>query len=123
MPFAEFSPAEVGTEAGGFRIVGTAQGVLRVTAWGYWPADVVRTFATDAPSALQKLLPAGTFVLEATDLKPQGADGQEALRVLFRGLAPLPFAKASVVAKNALTRMQFARLLRESGVDGRVELG
>lgn len=123
MPFAEFSPPEVGNEAGGFRIVGTAQGVLRVTAWGYWHQDVVRTFTTDAPSALQKLSASGTFVLEAAELKPQGADGQEALRVLFRALAPLAFAKASVLASNALTRMQLARLLRESGLDGRVELG
>jgi len=123
MPFAEFSPAEVGTEAGGFRIVGTAQGILRVTVWGYWPQDVVRTFVNDAPAALSKLTAAGTFVLEATDLKPQGADGQEGLRVLFRALVPLSFAKGSVVANNALTRMQLARLLRECGVDGRLEIG
>ena len=123
MPLAEFSPAEVGTEAGGFRIVGTAQGVLRMTVWGDWPQDVVRTFSSDAPSALQKLSPSGTFVLEATELKPQGADGQEALRVLFRALAPLEFAKASVVASNALTRMQLARLLRECSLDGRAQLG
>jgi len=123
MPLAEFSPAEVGTEAGGFRIVGTAQGLLRMTVWGYWPQDVVRTFSSDAPSALQKLSPSGTFVLEATELKPQGADGQEALRVLFRALAPLEFAKASVVASNALTRMQLARLLRECSLDGRAQLG
>ncbi len=123
MPFAEFSPAEVGTEAGGFRIVGTAQGLLRMTVWGYWPQDVVRAFSSDAPTALQKLSPSGTFVLEAVELKPQGADGQEALRVLFRALAPLAFAKGSVVASNALTRMQLARLLRECGLDGRVELG
>lgn len=123
MPFAEFSPADVGTPGGGFRIVGTAQGALRITAWGYWQEDVARTFSTDGPSALQKLLPTGTFVLEATELKPQGADGQEALRVLFRGLAPLPFAKGQVVASHALARMQLARLLRECGVDGRVEIG
>ena len=123
MPFAEFAPAEVGTEAGGFRIVGTAQGALRVTVWGYWPHDVARTFSNDAPSALQKLSSSGTFVLEAAELKPQGVDGQEALRVLFRALVPLEFAKGSVVASNALTRMQLARLLRECGLDGRVELG
>jgi hypothetical protein len=123
MPFAEFSPAEVGTEAGGFRIVGTAQGALRITVWGYWPHDVVRTFATDAPSALQRLAAISTFVLEAPELKPQGGDGQEALRVLFRALVPLAFAKGTVVASNALTRMQLARLLRECGLDGRVEIG
>lgn len=123
MPFAEFSPAEVGTAAGGFRIVGTNQGILRVTVWGYWPPDVVRTFTADAPSALSKLSPAGTFVLDAAELKPQGAEGQEALRVLFRALAPLQFAKGSIVASNALTRMQLARLLRECSVDGRLELG
>jgi hypothetical protein len=123
MPFAEFSPAEVGSSAGGFRLVGTAQGLLRVTVWGYWPPDVVRTFAVDATTALQKLAPGGSLVLDAAELKPQGADGQEALRMLFRGLVPLAFAKAQVIAINALTRMQLARLLRECGVDGRVEIG
>jgi len=123
VPFAEFSPAEVGSSAGGFRLVGTAQGLLRVTVWGYWPPDVVRSFAVDAPTALQKLAPGGSVVLDAAELKPQGAEGQEALRMMFRGLVPLALAKAQVLSGNALTRMQLARLLRECGVDGRVEIG
>ena len=123
MPFAEFSPAEVGTSAGGFRLVGTAQGLLRVTAWGYWPAEVVRAFAIDAPTALQRVGHSGTLLVDASELKPQGADGQDALRLLFRGLKSFALAKAMVISSNALTRMQLARLLRESGVDGRVEIG
>jgi hypothetical protein len=122
MPFAELSPAEVGTSAGGFRIAGAAQGLLRLTIWGYWPQDVVRSFGTDATAALQRLMPASTVVVDANDLKPQGPDGQEALRVLFRALASVMFAKATVLSGNALTRMQLARLLRECGVDGRVDL-
>jgi hypothetical protein len=123
MPFAEFSPAEVGTGTGGFRLVGTAQGLLRITGWGYWQEDVVRSFAVDAIAALQKLAPSGTLVLDASELKPQGAGGQEALRVLFRGLVSHTLAKATVISGNALTRMQLARLLRECGVDRRVEIG
>jgi hypothetical protein len=122
MPFAELSPAEVGTSAGGFRVVGTAQGLVRVTVWGYWPEDVVRAFTNDGPSALQRLMPNGIVVVDANELKPQGTDGQEALRALFRALTGLVFAKATVVSGNALTRMQLARLLRECGVDGRVDL-
>jgi len=122
MPFAEFSPAEVGTSAGGFRIVGTAQGLLRLTIWGYWPNDVARSFSTDGPAALQRLSPSATLVVDANELKAQGADGQEALRVLFRALAGLAFAKATVISANALSRMQLTRLLRECGVDGRVDL-
>jgi len=122
MPFAELSPAEVGTSAGGFRIVGAAQGPLRLTVWGYWPQDVARSFSADGPAALQRLMPTGIVVVEASDLKPQGADGQEALRVLFRALTGVAFARATVVSPNALTRMQLARLLRECGVDGRVDL-
>ena len=122
MPFAELSPAEVGTSAGGFRIVGTAQGLIRLTLWGYWSQDVVRAFSSDGPSALQRLMPSGTVIVDANELKPQGADGQEAMRVLFRALAGLVFTKATVISVNALTRMQLARLLRECGVDGRVDL-
>lgn len=123
MPSAELTSAEVGSSAGGFRVVGTALGLLRVIVWGYWTPDVVRSFAVDTPKALQKLAPGSTIILDAAELKPQGVDGQEALRVLFRGLVPLAFAKAQVLSGNALTRMQLARLLRECGVDGRVELG
>jgi hypothetical protein len=122
MPFAEFSPAEVGTNAGGFRIVGTAQGLLRLTVWGYWSPDVVRSFGVDGPAALQRLMPTSALVVDANELKPQGADGQEALRVLFRALTGVALAKATVISVNALTRMQLARLLRECGVDGRVDL-
>jgi len=123
MPFAEFSPAEVGSSAGGFRWASAGQGVLRITVWGYWHEDVVRAFAAEAPAALGKLAPSGTLVLDASALKPQGADAQEALRLLFRGLVPHASVKAMVIARNALTRMQLARLLRECGVDQRVEFG
>ncbi len=116
----QLSNAEVGTEAGGFRMAGAAQGAVRITAWGYWPSDVVGAFAKDASSAAQKLGAASVFTLDATALKPQGAEGQEALRALFRALASTTFAKGIVLANNALTRMQLQRLVRECGMDTRL---
>jgi len=91
--------------------------------WGYWSPEVVTAFARAAPEAGQKLSPAATFTLDANQLKPQGAEGQEALRALFRALAALTFAEGTVAASNALTRMQLTRLLRECGLDGRLMFG
>jgi len=96
---------------------------LRITVWGYWTPEVARAFATEAQAAAQKLMPTSTLVVEAAALKPQGPDAQEAWRGFFRGLVGLVFARAVVVGANALTRMQLTRLVRESGVDGRVEFG
>jgi len=121
MPAGQHSPAEVGTEAGGFRVLANGAGTLKISVWGYWPPEVARAFASDGQAAAQKLMPAGTLVVDARQLKPQGTDGQEAWRRFFRGLVTVTFARAVVVGANALTRMQLARLVRESGVDDRVE--
>jgi hypothetical protein len=123
MSGAQHPSADVGTDAGGFRVPSAAQGAVRVTAWGYWPPEVSKSFAADAVAAANKLGAAGIFTLEAAELKPQGADGQEALRVLFRALAAATFARGFVLSSNALTRMQLTRLVRESGLDGRIEFG
>ena len=123
MPAAEISPAEVGTDTGGFRVSGTPQVELRIEGWGYWSPAVVAAFAREAPAASQKFSPAAAFMLDANQLKPQGAEGQEALRALFRGLSALKFSRLTVVAQNALTRMQLTRLARECGLDGHLTFG
>ncbi len=121
MPGAQHLSAEVGSAAGGFRVLGNAEGNLRIAAWGYWPVEVTRAFGVEAPVAAQTLRPASIFVFDGKELKPQGAEGQEALRLLFRALPRLPFAKAIILRGNAMTCMQLARLLRECAADGRVQ--
>jgi hypothetical protein len=81
---------------------------------------VIALFRKHAPIAAWKLTATGMFVFDAKQLKPQGLDGQEALRELFRTLSAVPFQRGSVVAENALTRMQLTRLVREGGLDARV---
>jgi hypothetical protein len=120
MPEAPHSSAAVGSEAGGFRVRGSRDGNLHIAAWGYWPAEVISAFRVDAPAATQALTPSGTFLFDSKQLKPQGAEGQEALRLLFRVLARLPFAKGTIVKGNAMTCMQLSRLLRECNADGRI---
>ncbi|HTQ07721.1 MAG TPA: hypothetical protein VMI54_27890 [Polyangiaceae bacterium] len=120
MSGTDFSPVEVGGEGGGFRVTGTPHAALRVEAWGYWPPDVVTAFARDASAAAQRLTSSAMFTLDATNLKPQGAEGQEALRAVLRSLAPLTFGKGVVLASNVLTSMQIARLVRECKLDGRL---
>jgi len=121
MSGALHATANVGTDAGGFRILGGADGNLRIAAWGYWPAEVTGAFLVSATAAAQSLAPEGVFVFDSKDLKPQGPEGQEALRVLFRALARVPFAKGMIIRGNAMTCMQLARLLRDCAVDARIE--
>jgi hypothetical protein len=120
MSSPDFAPVEVGGKKDGFRITGTPQAALRIEAWGYWPPDVATAFARDAQAALQRLAAEAVFTLDATNLKPQGADGQEALRAVLRALSSIVFAKGTVVASNILTSMQIARLLRECKLEDRV---
>jgi hypothetical protein len=117
---ASHPSTSVGSDAGGFRIVSGADGNLRIAAWGYWPAEVISAFGASAPAATQALIPLGDFVFDSTELKPQGAAGQEALRMLFRALASLPFAKGLIIKGSAMTCMQLARLLRECSAESRI---
>jgi hypothetical protein len=120
MRAGELSTVQVGSDAGGFRLLGTTQASVRAEAWGYWPPDVATAFSREVPAITQKLAATTTFVLDANQLKPQGAEGQQAIRVLCHALGAARFAKATILCSNALTRMQLTRLLRECGVDQRV---
>lgn len=123
MPAADFTPSEVGTEAAGFRTVGLPQSALRLEAWGYWTADVAHSFTREALAFVPKLTSTSVLLIDATNLKPQAVEGQEALRVVFRALVGASFGKATLHTDNVLTRMQLTRLLRECGLDERVGFG
>jgi len=107
------------TEAGGFRIA-IGPTLLSVYAWGYWPPEVAEAFAREADAIGRKPNRVSAFALDATDMKPQGVDGQEALRVLFKVLAAMNVAKGTLIANNLFTKMQVVRLLRECGLGERV---
>jgi len=121
MPGVPHLPINVGSAAGGFRVLPSPDGHLRIAAWGYWPPEVITAFGVNAPAAAQTLAPSSIFVFDTKELKPQGAEGQDALRALFRAVAPLPFAKGMIIRGNAMTCMQLARLLRECRADKRLE--
>jgi len=121
MPGGANSSTSVGSEAGGFRILASPDGDLRIVAWGYWPVDVIDAFSGQAAAATQALVAVGSIVFDCKELKPQGTQGQDAIRALFRVLARLPFAKGLIVKGNAMTCMQLARLLRECGAEKRIE--
>jgi hypothetical protein len=112
-------PERVGGDAGGFKLTTTAA-ELRIEAWGYWSPEVVAAFRRQSISATRKLGDGTVFVLESKGLKPQGTDGQDALRDFFTALAALPVARGSIIATNSLARMQLTRLVREGGLDERV---
>jgi len=107
------------SEAGGFRIA-VAPTLLTVNAWGYWSPEVAEAFTREATAISQKSLRVSAFLLDAAEMKPQGAEGQEALRVLFKALADMNLAKGTLIANNLFTKMQVVRLLRECGLEQRV---
>ncbi len=117
-----FSSVEAGGDKAGFRVSGTPQAALRIETWGYWSSDVAAAFARDMPAVVQKLAPAAVFTLDATNLKPQGAEGQDALRAVLRALGAVEFSKGTLVASNIMTSMQLARLLRECKLEDRVSI-
>jgi hypothetical protein len=114
---------EVGTEAGGFRVIGPPRDTLRIELWGFWGPDVADALTCQAPAVSQQIQRAASFTLDAANLKPQGLAGQQALRMLFRALAPISFTRGVLLASNVLTRMQLTRLVRECGLDARVGFG
>ena len=110
---------DVSSTAGGFRVA-LAASVLSINAWGYWHPEVAEAFAREAAAIGQKVMLVSAFVLDAAEMKPQGAEGQQALRALFRVLAGMNVAKGTLIADNLFTKMQLVRLLRECGLDERV---
>jgi hypothetical protein len=121
MPGAESSPTAVGGAAGGFRVSGAGSAALRIQVWGYWGPEVAGEFSKKVAAMAPSLTLATALTFDASELKPQGVEGQEALRVLFRAIAPTTLTGGeAVVVKNVLTRMQLARLLRECGLEGRL---
>lgn len=107
------------TEAGGFRIA-IGPTLISVYAWGYWPPEVAAAFTREATAIGEKLMRVNAFALDAAEMKPQGAEGQEALRVFFKVLATMNVAKGTLIANNLFTKMQVVRLLRECGLEQRV---
>ncbi|MET0789926.1 MAG: hypothetical protein ABW061_00265 [Polyangiaceae bacterium] len=107
------------SEAAGFRVA-VAPTLLSINAWGYWTPEMANAFAREATAIGQKLTRVSAFVLDAADMKPQGPEGQQALRVLFRALATMDIVKGTFIANNLFTKMQLVRLLRECGLDERV---
>lgn len=106
-------------EAGGFR-VSVAPTLLSINAWGYWSPGVADAFNREALAIGRKLVRVSAFVLDAAEMKPQGAEGQEALRALFKALAAMNVDKGTLIANNLFTKMQVVRLLRECALDQRV---
>jgi hypothetical protein len=114
---------QVGTKAAGFRIVLTPGGTaLRLESWGYWSPDLALAFSRDVIVACRKVSSPLSFVLDATELKPQGREGQEALRTLMRCLAQFVLASATISTKNILTKMQLTRLAKDCGVESLLQI-
>jgi len=117
------STTQVGTENAGYRIVCPPRGrALHVEGWGYWTPELAQAFGRDVTAACRTVLSPLGFVFDATRLKPQGREGQEALRSLLGCLARLELSGATVGTTNILAKMQLVRLAKECGVESRLQI-
>jgi hypothetical protein len=99
-----------GTDESGFSVETRPLGA-RVLAWGFWDASIAVAFPTavlDAAGGCQHLL------VDATQLKPQGEEGQAAFRRLVQATSKLKL-RAELVVTNAITKLQLLRIVREAG--------
>ena len=107
-----------GNDSSGFRITylpGAHE--LRIECWGYWPRDVAADFARETVLTFQKIGARVDLSFDASRLKPQGVDGQGALRLVMNAMGSLAFSRATVLSSDVLCRMQLTRIARECGVD------
>lgn len=104
-----------GTELGGFSIVlHEATRSVRLSAWGFWSLDVSEVFAKSVIEACTSAGRGLHLVLEATELKPQRDQGQEALGALIGALPRLGVSQLTIATGNALTRLQLLRIANAS---------
>jgi hypothetical protein len=106
-----------GTKEAGFS-VGDDHGSVRITGWGFWPAEVARSFDTAVIGACRKS-PRGTpIVIDASQLKPLREEGQWAFTTMFAMLRSLGMGHTSIITRSHLTKLQLLRIAKESGSSG-----
>jgi len=107
-----------GSDESGFSVETNAVGV-RVRAWGFWDAATAANFAPAVFGALRGgMTRRPQLLIDATQLKPQRDEGQQAIRDLVESASKLGVARAEFVVTNAITKMQVSRILRELNVSG-----
>jgi hypothetical protein len=107
----------VGSDAEGFRVTYVPGScALELECWGYWSEDIISTFLKHAGAALDKLERPLVVSWDASDFKPQSADGQAGIRSLMKRMAEVPGSRIHALGKNLLTRMQLTRLARDTGL-------
>lgn len=109
---------QFGTDDAGFRVMyDRDENTLHVEGWGYWNSGVGAALRRETTAACRQLSPPLAIVMDLTRLKPQGTEGQEALRTLMSSLGAMGGFSGKIHTENVLTRMQLTRLARECGVE------
>ncbi len=118
------SCSEPGARDAGFRVTSIpGKGTLRIEGWGYWDGGVAQAFSREAAGACRAARLPFRAVLDLSTLKPQGQEGQSALRDFMRCLSEAPLSGGTVYAENVLAKMQLTRLLKECGMESVLRFG
>jgi hypothetical protein len=112
----------VGDENAGFSFgFDSVNGAFEVRAWGFWNADIAKTFGSRVVGMLGQQLGAKRLVFEMTALKPMREEGQQSFANVCRALRNLGVTSMTVVTSSQLTKLQLARIVTESGASANVQ--
>lgn len=122
MPGGGSFEKKAGGKDAGFHITySPKESMLTVLAWGFWPPDLVSAFSRDASDACRELFDPLSVVMDATELKPQGTEGQKAIKAFLDCLKPSMMSGVTILVSNILTRLQLTRIVKESAVGSLVQ--
>jgi hypothetical protein len=112
----------VGDDQAGFSVgYDPVGGVVTVTAWGFWSADIAAAFAPKVATGIRERSGEHTLVLDMRELKPMREEGQKAFATLVRALPTLGVTHLSVVTSSQLTKLQLVRLVTETATSVSVD--
>lgn len=88
--------------------------LVRGRCWGFWDEATTERFQRELFAAVQKLERPALLLLDVTALLPQPEQTQATFRQLIASSAAAGLGRAALVATNAITRLQLARLVQEA---------
>jgi len=112
-----------GGDAAGFSVEYDAKGqALRVRGWGFWTAEIGRSFGVAVLDAYEAHHGVRQVVMDMLDLKPMREEGQVSFAHVVNTLAEKGATRVLVTVSSQLTRLQLLRLAGTRAKEGFIEV-
>ncbi|HET9953315.1 MAG TPA: hypothetical protein VFQ61_02360 [Polyangiaceae bacterium] len=95
---------------------------IRVIGRGFWSADVARAIAPKVRELSSEHPRVTEFVFDMRDLKPMRDEGQQSFLEIISWVGHLRNPKMRILTSSPLTKLQFLRIVRESGAGDWIEV-